>query len=471
MKDCYDYHAKTAHTYYSVRRPHFLDWSNYPSPFKVYSDVEFFSLPPVEIKSTDTLSTLYGLCEVGPLKKLGIYEVSGLCFSMNGITKVENFHGELFGFRATPSAGALYPFELYLYIEGIKELPEGIFHYQPYNHSLELLAEGNFKKEVEEGLCCKLSTNVAAFISTIYARSAWKYRERAYRYCLLDAGHMAGNGVPFLKSLGLEGRAISLFKDSLVNGLLGLDGKSEFVLCSLVAERPIKKEGKGEANINYKLPKAEPVVRREIRAPLIEEAHALGELKNCDFEREFKETAYRERPKIKSLPLIEVLRKRRSRRDFKGEEMSLSLFNHIVNSSLKCFPGDWGSLKLTTYIQTRKVEGVPDGIYSLKGNMLEPLAYGDFSREISSLCLSQRFVSLANFNVIFTYDFERGDGCRDYRGALLEAGALGELLYLSAESLNCGACGIGAFYDFDLQGFLGLKRKELPVYVISVGVI
>ncbi len=471
MKNCYDYHVKTAHTYYSVRRPHFLDWSNYPSPFKVYDGAETFKLPLPEFKGESTLNTLYRLCEPAYSGELGVYELSGLCFSMNGITKVENFHGELFGFRATPSAGALYPFELYLYIERIKELPEGLFHYQPYNHSLELLAEGNFKEEVEDSLCCKLSTNVVAFISTIYARSGWKYRERAYRYCLLDAGHMAGNGISFLKSIGLEGKALSLFKDFQVNSLLGLDRREEFVLCSLVAEEPKEKESSRKTEFNFSLPKTEPVVRREIKVPLIEEAHALGEIKECSFKREFKEDIYGRKTAAQSLPFMEVIKKRRSRREFKGETMKFSLFSHIVGSSLRCFPGDWGSLKLKIYLQVRKVEEVPDGIYSFKEGKLEPLALGDFSKELSMLCLSQRFVSFANINAVFTYDFEESDNCRDYRGALLEAGALGELLYLSSESLNCGACGIGAFYDFDLQEFLGLKKKELPVYVVSVGVI
>jgi nitroreductase len=95
---------------------------------------------------------------------------------------------------------------------------------------------------------------------------------------------------------------------------------------------------------------------------------------------------------------------------------------------------------------------------------------GDFSTKLAYLCLGQNFVSRANVNVIFTHDFKEKN-CRDYRGALMEAGALGELLYLSAESIGLGACGIGAFYDFDLHRFLRLPKTELPVYIVSAGIL
>ncbi|GAB6076697.1 nitroreductase family protein [Desulfurobacterium crinifex] len=52
----------------------------------------------------------------------------------------------------------------------------------------------------------------------------------------------------------------------------------------------------------------------------------------------------------------------------------------------------------------------------------------------------------------------------------MEAGALGEFLYLSSESLNLGACGKGAFYDFELQNFLGLSKTELPIHIVSAGI-
>jgi len=469
MSTCFNYHVKTAHTFESVRRPHYLDWGNYPSPYKLYPEAKSFKLPPFKAFTGETVDVLYRLCSPGATEDLELQEVANLCFAMNGITKVETFHGEPFGFRATPSAGALYPFELYLFIEGVEGLPDGIYHYQCANHSLELLLEGNYREAFESALCSYIPGNVAAVITSIYARSAWKYRARAYRYCLLDSGHMAANGVAYLRSVGLEGSVVSLFRDNPLNSLLGIDGENEFALCGLLIGRPALKWGE-EVLISASFPKALPVVSKPIYEPEIVNAHLAGNLDSCEFYRRFPEPPG-ELPEAYSLPLGEVLRRRRSRREFTGGLMPFESFKLIVESSLLCFPADWGFPRLNFYIQVRGVEGLRDGIYTVKGGALTLYREGDFSREVMALCLSQNFVARANFNVIFTLDFDGSPTCREYRGALLEAGALGENLYLSAESLNHGACGIGAFYDFDLQAFLGLKRSELPVYVVSVGVL
>ncbi|WP_457679815.1 SagB/ThcOx family dehydrogenase [Thermovibrio sp.] len=469
MESCFDYHAKTAHTYESVRRPHFLDWSNYPSPFKFYEGVKKFKLLPFKPSTGETLDALYGLCSFGAPDSLDFQEISNLAFSMNGITKVENFHGEPFGFRATPSAGALYPFELYFYLFGLKELPEGIYHYQSADHTLELLVEGDLREAVESALCCKLPGNFVAFITSIYSRSAWKYGARAYRYCLLDSGHMAGNGVAYLRSIGIEGVAVSLFKDDSVNGLLGLDGESEFTLCAIFPGKPPLYWGE-EDSFRFNFPPFHPPLKRPVYEPEIVKAHLKGNLDDCEFYRNFPFLPF-EPPQVNSLPLGEVILKRRSRREFTGSEMEFEDFKHLLEASLGCFPSDWGFPKLNFYLQVRKVKGFKDGIYKVEGGSLLLLAEGDFGREVSYLSLGQRFVALANFNAIFTLDFEKNPKCRDYRGALLEAGALGENLYLAAESLGHGACGIGAFYDFELQSFLGLRRTEFPVYIVSVGVL
>ncbi len=469
MSYCFNYHLKTAHTYQSVRRPHFLDWSNYPTPFKLYSGVKKFKLLPVRGSPAETVDVLYRLCGEAAVENLDFQEISDLAFAMNGITKVENFHGEPFGFRATPSAGALYPFELYFYLEGFSEVPDGIYHYQSGDHTLELLLEGNFRSALESALCCQIPGNFVAFISTIYARSAWKYRSRAYRYCLLDAGHMAANGVAYLRSVGIEGVAVSLFRDNPVNALLGLDGENEFVLCTLLAGEPPLYWG-DEVLITAHFPSYLPVVSKPIYEPEIVNAHLNGNLDSCEFYRRFP-PSLGQIPQASSLPLSQTLLKRRSRREFTGGTMTFEHFKLIVESSLLCFPSDWGFPKLNFFIQVRSVEGLPDGIYTVSDGELVLYREGDFGKEVSALCLSQRFVAFTNFNVIFTLDFEENPTCRDYRGALLEAGALGENLYLSSESLNHGACGIGAFYDFDLQAFLGLKRTEFPVYVVSVGVL
>ncbi|RUM88826.1 MAG: hypothetical protein DSZ25_01625 [Thermovibrio sp.] len=466
MKDCYEYHLLTAHTFESVRKPHYLDWSNYPSPYKFYDGAPRFKLPPFKAFTQETIDTLYRLCLDGAVEELSLQEISNLAFSMNGITKVENFHGEPFGFRATPSAGALYPFELYLFIRNVPEIPDGIYHYQPYDHSVELLSRGDFFESLQTALCCSIETNCVAVITTIYQRSAWKYRKRAFRYCLLDAGHMVSNGVAFLRSVNLDATALSLFKDDLLNRLIGVDGESEFSLCALIPQRPALYWGE-EFEPPAEFPESFPVLRKPIHVPEIEKAYTLSKMENCEFYRELPAGAPTF-PEATSLPLSEVLVRRRSRREFTGRAIPFELFKLVVESSLLCFPSDWGFPKTNLYLQVSNVEGIPDGIYGISEGKLALIGEGNFGREMAYLSLGQSFVSRANVNVIFTYSFSDGN-CRRYREGVIEAGALGENLYLSSESLGLGACGIGAFYDFELQEFLSLPDRELPVYIVSLG--
>jgi SagB-type dehydrogenase family enzyme len=334
---------------------------------------------------------------------------------------------------------------------------------------LELLAEGDFRGPFESALCCRIPTNFLAVISSIYARSAWKYRERAYRYCLLDSGHGVTNALGYLRSVGLEAVALSLFKDDELNSLLSLDGEEEFALVALVggSSPHFTRE---ELYLPPAFPKGSRVVKRPIYYPLIVEAHRQGALTSCNLSRSYPSSASSPL-KAPSLGFGLTLVRRRSRREFTGGELPAGLFNLILRASFSCIPSDWGFPLTEVYVQVRAVESVEDGIYRLREGYLEPVALGDFSRELSYLCLSQGFVARANFNVIFTLDFERFPDCRSYRGALLEAGALGESLYLACESLSLGACGVGAFYDLELRDFLSLRESQFPLYVVSCGVL
>ncbi len=467
MSNCFNYHIKTAHTFESVRKPYFLDWNNYPNPFKIYKGVKTFQLPEPSGETKETLDTLFQLCSGWGEDNLSLQELSNLCFALNGVSAVEVFHGEEFYFRTSPSAGALYPFEVYLAVKEIPQIPDGLYHYQPTSHSLELLLKKNVFPQLQSALCAEIPGNVVAFVSTIYARSAWKYRTRAYRYCLLDAGHSIANGVTYLRSIGVGGNAVALFKDNALNSLLGLDGENEFTVAAVLIDKPALFWG-DEFLVSVQFPSALPIVKYPIENSEIVNTHLSGNLEDCEFYRDYPEEAL-PIPGTTSPPLMDVLKRRRSRREFTGELLPFEKAKFLLESSLNCFPCDWGFPKTNIYVQINNVEGVKDGVYAVGNDKLYPIMEGNFSKEIAYLSLGQSFLSKANINVIFTFDFE-STTCRDYRAAMLESGSLGELLYLAAEALGLGACGIGAFYDYDLKVFLGLPEFEVPLYIVAIGV-
>ncbi len=163
--------------------------------------------------------------------------ISQLLWASQGIT------GRIPGFvlRASPSAGALYPVETYLSVQAVEGLGAGLYHYHVPDHSLELLAPGDFRDAVSKAALNQDFTreaNVVFIWTAVFQRSAWKYGERAYRYVYLDAGHLAQNLALATVALGLGSCQIAALFDDEVNSLLGTDGVEESVIYMTAVGRP-----------------------------------------------------------------------------------------------------------------------------------------------------------------------------------------------------------------------------------------
>jgi SagB-type dehydrogenase family enzyme len=159
-------------------------------------------------------------------KALTLPQLSQLLFAAQGITgSVSGF-----GLRAAPSAGALYPIEVYLVVNNVEELPRGIYHYNVQKHALELLKEGDFRKEITNaGLWQDTlgEANVTFVLSAVFERTQKKYRDRSIRYIYMEAGHISQNISLQAVSLGLGSVSVGAFYDEQVNSLIGLDGSRE----------------------------------------------------------------------------------------------------------------------------------------------------------------------------------------------------------------------------------------------------
>lgn len=137
------------------------------------------------------------------------------------------------GLRAAPSAGATYPIELYPVVNNVQGLPKGVYHYSLLDHGLELVREGDFGQEMAKAALGERmvgQANVILALTAVFQRTQRIYRERAYRYILFEAGHIAQNTYLVATSMGLGSCAIGAFYDEDFNRLLGVDGKRESVL-------------------------------------------------------------------------------------------------------------------------------------------------------------------------------------------------------------------------------------------------
>ncbi len=158
---------------------------------------------------------------------LSLLELSRLLHYAYGITEKRE------QLRAAPSAGALYPIEIYPVANNVEGLAQGIYRYFVADHSLALVREGDFRHQMMRhalGEEMMEQASVVLVLSAVFERSAWRYRERAYRYILLEAGHISQNIYLVATALGLGTCAVGAFDDQGYNKIMGLDGKKESVI-------------------------------------------------------------------------------------------------------------------------------------------------------------------------------------------------------------------------------------------------
>ncbi len=221
---------------------HALDWIRRPEPFKSYeSPLEIIPLPKPDLS---TEPNLWGLLlhrrsrrAYAKNSSLSLETLSSLLWSTQGVTAG---HGESL-YRTAPSAGALYPVETYLSINAVDGLEKGIYHFRPKHFDLEFLRQEDLSKELAAaslGQVMVMHAPVTFLWSAVIERAKWKYRQRAYRYIYLDAGHIAENLYLAGEAMRLGVCTIGAFFDDDVNRLVGLDGVEETIIYMATIGRP-----------------------------------------------------------------------------------------------------------------------------------------------------------------------------------------------------------------------------------------
>ncbi len=183
-------------------------------------------------------------------RRRSIREFSGEALELEELAKLLYFSYGITGtlqsevplpLRAAPSGGALYPLEIYPVVFNVQGLDAGIYHYNVKSHQLELLQLGSFEQTVCDctmGQAMVLKASVVFLITAMFDRNLWKYRERGYRYTLLDAGHLSENLYLMATAMDLGCCAVGGFLDDDLNHLLDIDGVHESTLYVIVVGKP-----------------------------------------------------------------------------------------------------------------------------------------------------------------------------------------------------------------------------------------
>ena len=138
--------------------------------------------------------------------------------------------------RAVPSAGGLYPLDVYAFVRRVTGLEDGLYHYDALTHTLSLTAPGDHFAALEPAFYAYpfiVEADVVLALSATFARAQSKYGPRGYRYVLLEAGHVAQNVCLQAAELGLASLCMGGYVDSQLNELLALDQRRAGVVYAL----------------------------------------------------------------------------------------------------------------------------------------------------------------------------------------------------------------------------------------------
>ena len=201
----------------------------YPSARRIALPTE---MPPVT-RRFDEVVLLRRSVRAFASEPLHLGHLAKLLAFGNGVTgEVAMPDGPRQHFRAAPSGGALYPVELYVASIAADGLEPGVYHYDAVAHALELVRPGRFADALASMTYTpELASSAAAVVlSGVTVKSRIKYGERAYRFLLMEAGHIAQNVLLTATALDLAACPIGGFVDDELDNLLGLDGLDEVSL-------------------------------------------------------------------------------------------------------------------------------------------------------------------------------------------------------------------------------------------------
>ncbi len=495
------YHERTKYDPDTIQsKNHPLDWSREPVPFKEYKIGIPFELRSYLETRPENITD--------PDEQFW-YRLARFFFFSYGITGVLPTETTPHYFRTVPSAGGLYPAELYLISRGTQHLPAGLYNYQTRQHSLmhywendvwDALRDACFWHPALDG------TQLAVVVTTVFERSAWRYQDRAYRRVLLDSGHLLGN-LELAGSLqDFRPHLITGFADRAMNDLLYLDDQQE----SVIAVLPLADLKHFNQHLSLYQTSIASETKRSYpqRIPdgqLLDQLHQATQIAVSDRKIVWDYPDHiPERPdkynfpfclkvETRSKPILwnqdltgleETLIKRRSTRSFNGGELTLNELKalldftyhpeHYIEQHLDHNP-DYCDVNLVeTFIVVSGVQGLEDGCYYYAPHLqeLRQIRFKNFRHELHFLCLGQELGRDAAAVVFHTADLEEAIeqwGDRAYRYLHLDAGHLGQRLNLAAVRMGIGVSGIAGFFDDRVNETLGIPTDEAVLYITTLG--
>ncbi len=505
--DIRGYHERTKHApnRYALG-PAFLDWTSQPSPYRSFAGSPRIMLPLHD--GGDTASFPGPAPRAAKLDRDALGLFLELAFGLSAWKSVE---GSTWALRNNPSSGNLHPTEAWV-ILGAGDLGAdmaALYHYAPLDHALESRASFAEADLLPPG-------GFLLALGSIPWREAWKYGERAFRYCQLDAGHAIGAAAQAAAALGWRAHVLREPSDDDIAALLGL--AREDAAHRREREHP---ELLAWIEVDHALPA--PFDLRGIidaarvwhgTANQLSEDHDGWPLVDLAFQlcRKPRGAGVASPPRkacsaagANGPSIAEVVRGRRSAQRFDGKStLPRAAFFSMLAATMPGAEPQLAAFRwpaaLTLVLFVHRVEGLEPGLYLLArdGDMAERLRAacsqdfewapvepsdlplfrlrdGDVQRDATRLACLQAISGKGCFSVAMIADFDRTldmEGAFAYRRLHWEAGLIGQALYLGASASGFAGTGIGCFFDNEVHALLGLADDQTAfqdVYHFTVG--
>jgi SagB-type dehydrogenase family enzyme len=509
------YHEETKYSPAKIaKNSHSLDFDSQPIPFKEYFDHEQIDLSSYIPLSTNPFSD-------SPLKRhsewtaeeLPLAELSRILYFANGVTAIVPYPPNPLLMRAAPSAGGLYPNEIYIVTKNYPAgIGSGVFNFQVKTQSLvRLNAKDDAFVSLKEA-CFNNSafehSNLVVVITGVFERSAWRYQDRAYRRILLDAGHILGNLTLASYSFNRKAFVVGGFNDEGINELLQLDEEEQTLLVvplvnldkvNFVNQVESPSTLPSEINCDFQIPEGKRINAlheySKIHLPPSPERSSLlitslkeylEQPQDSNFECFLSGEVLECSPiEWERCALMNTILRRRSARAFDSEtaitkKQLAQILQFAYNPECyKCEgfddkPTFFSNELLKSYLIVNNVEGLDPGCYSYfpEQKSLKQIRFKKLKSESQNLCLGQEMGRDAAAILFHTADLTKAVkifGERVYRYLHMDAGNISERINLAAMKLGLGASPIGGFFDDLATEVLGICPYDIIVHVTTIG--
>jgi len=519
LQQVLDYHQATKHDFYGYAKgPGHLDWATQPDPFRRYEGARLMPLEKIRPTDKPFYDDAFVQCRIPP-SPVNRRSISQLFYDSLALSAWKKAGESRWALRVNPSSGNLHPTVGYLIcgpIEGLWDKPM-CCHYAPKEHGLEMRAE--IEPGLWEKLCMRFPKDTLFLgLTSIHWREAWKYGQRAYRYCQHDAGHAIGAISIAAAGLGWQTRILDdLGSDSLalLMGTFGEHDAEPEEPDVLMALGPFREET-NETGLPEDLVLSFESVHWRGRPNQLSTAHVdwgMDEIAKA-VRRPPGASRYEpaQRPpqqhslSIRPVSLRRMIRQRRSAVAMDSETpMSRDTFYRILQKTL-AVPGNipFNSLSWKPHVHlaifVHRVDDLPPGLYflvrdpaqrkSLEGALTQAdqwrrpigcpeqlelflLIEGDVRNAARQISCYQEIASDGCFSLGMIAEYEESlkrYGPWFYPRLFWEAGVIGQVLYLEAEAAGVRSTGIGCYFDDAMHEVLGLKdQKYQDLYHFTIG--